>query len=1297
MSAWNQHLDTNFPNASIISVPSTNSLSDNQKAENGAFVFDGQSNQNHILAPDASLTSEAVLTFPNGLYIYNGANLFIKEFEQGLKIETPFIVIERDASLQVGKDEDTLRYATRLEIVLMENKANPQNLGGIDDPQLYSLFEMSGTWSTQKPGFTPAMEPEMQLFGNKVLAVGNGGRLELHGEKGATAWARLGGNIDLDDELLINGVRQKKNRVIIEGDLSKDWKVGDRIVVTTSDFEPDHSEDAEITDIRFASRIGRTQITVKDVRPCVSESNQGGGRDEFQWSHWGQKDPNGEIDIRASVGLLTRNIVITSERDQNAPDQALSARDPQAVTNLESGAYKGVALGLGGNKFWKGNKYPGKFGDKLSNTCNRADIYGGQTMFRRGSRIHISRVEFSYLGQPGNFARIGRYPVHFHMKFNDNLNLPSGERGDYLVNCSIHHSFNRWVTIHGTHGVEIKDNVGYKSFGHGFYIEDGVEQLNVLDGNLGICVRAPLPHLLSGGAPPNQVAAYWNPLDIYPLTIQDRDTPSVFWIANKYNILRNNIAAGAAMGGRGYWLVGTQSTLRQGPSVDMAKRMAMPATPYLEGVNAPLLEFDNNTVHSTWRGIDAASSDGSGILRGGYDMARLYAYDGDSLEAAWMANPEPKRLDGKHVIDIMSRTTCFRNRQYGAWLRPFWWWVTRSNFVDNGFGLSVVSGGNDEAFPPGYWGLVSDCVFVGFSENLYRNQSRAAHSDPVAAIAANQTDFNPTIDKDGLNRSGNIFGSGGGETPGASGNYEHERRGYQFYDGPGPILTNCKFRAFYPTFDHNSNLEFVLTDTKGQTQTINLKNTYPLGATPGNTPDTWADWLGKLEQASTDASNNKAVPRQLYHNAAIGWFGPGNTWKYSALTWVEKLSFNDDDVIIRHMVYDPKNYAGHFGDGDLQTFILDKDGSLQGFTSEKGTPPATFNGSACVNNWPVHLGPDGSWVHECRSAKSCITSPYYYANTDIIVDNVSRENKAMVFGKVQNDFVSKPDRYYIPGQMVKLTRDDAGNLIPNGDLSIYGTLNMTGARYTLQFVKKVTPSPKDPNTFTLDRANPTTVVPPKSFAIYCTSLNKEVGQNKIIYAITYPEDITIANFKLKAMGLEISNETGHTYREGWDKVAKNGTALPVTDSSQKSVVVDVPNVARFQAQFDDKNNLLIITIEQTASRSDLVQPAGIRDWNASAQSGDTDFWDWTNMAHLQEGEFYDMQTVLDKYANSLNLTPAAGSPIVSIDYDDSTDTTKFEQKIPPKDIQNFIPANSSDVFDTALGDIKLKLIQACTL
>ena len=58
-----------------------------------------------------------------------------------------------------------------------------------------------------------------------------------------------------------------------------------------------------------------------------------------------------------------------------------------------------------------------------------------------------------------------------------------------IDSLSIHDCFSRFATIHGTHEASILNTVGYNTFGHGFFLEDGYESYNYIMGNFGAVVK----------------------------------------------------------------------------------------------------------------------------------------------------------------------------------------------------------------------------------------------------------------------------------------------------------------------------------------------------------------------------------------------------------------------------------------------------------------------------------------------------------------------------------------------------------------------------------------------------------------------------------------------------------------------------------------------------------------------------------------------------------------------------------------------------------------------------------------
>ncbi len=137
----------------------------------------------------------------------------------------------------------------------------------------------------------------------------------------------------------------------------------------------------------------------------------------------------------------------------------------------------------------------------------------GHTMYHKHSAGSISYAEFRHLGKENV---LGKYSLHFHL-------LGSTMRGASVIGASIWDSGNRWITIHGTNYLVVRDCVGYQSVGHGFFLEDGSEAYNVLDRNLAV-------QSYKGKKLPKQVLPF------------DQNEGSGFWWANNLNSFTRNVA-----------------------------------------------------------------------------------------------------------------------------------------------------------------------------------------------------------------------------------------------------------------------------------------------------------------------------------------------------------------------------------------------------------------------------------------------------------------------------------------------------------------------------------------------------------------------------------------------------------------------------------------------------------------------------------------------------------------------------------------------------------------------------------
>lgn len=206
-------------------------------------------------------------------------------------------------------------------------------------------------------------------------------------------------------------------------------------------------------------------------------------------------------------------------------------------------------------------------GDSTSGTTG----FGGHVMIMDSSRAYISGVELYNMGQK---ARLGRYPFHWHM-------LGSAGAGQYFKNSSVHHSYNRAITIHGTESTLVENNFFYDHIGHGVFLEDGSERFNVIKRNVTLLTRRP--------APGQQVTTSDNQLN----DVQNR-TPASYWITNPQNTFDDNVAAGTE--GTGFWFAFPDTPMGQSALDDRFKTLKVR--------ELPLISFKGNSAHSTMSAFD---------------------------------------------------------------------------------------------------------------------------------------------------------------------------------------------------------------------------------------------------------------------------------------------------------------------------------------------------------------------------------------------------------------------------------------------------------------------------------------------------------------------------------------------------------------------------------------------------------------------------------------------------------------------------------------------------------------------
>lgn len=836
------------------------------------------------------------------------------------------------------------------------------------------------------------------FFGRKVLALSYGGTLQMFGKKGAsyeqtpgcdpdnpahscTSWGRLSTGMVRtpgaeNDNTRLRGGRagrrtheglQPGDKVLVT-DHIMDWEPGDRFVVTTTDYLPGHSEEFTVV-----SNNGQ-QIDF------VSDEPDGGAK----YFHNGELFDLGDLperlgidarnaETRAAVGLLTRSIRIVSEGDTFNPGEQ--------------------------------DNFPPEPGN----------FFGGHTIVRQGfEQYQIQGVEFHRLGQGG---RMGHYPVHFHKARKTPENT-------FIKDSSINESMTRWVTIHGTQGVLLARNVGFKSIGHGFYFEDAVEIDNRLYSNLGVFARAAVDNIQNPRQVPGILAqrqvdgngkAYIDTGGSLTRVQSDYAEPTVFWITNTWNDLQYNMAAGAGTCGACYWPI---PAIISGPSTKQRwdSYASLQRNPPNIGT-APIKKFVGNYCSSAMNSIntsgDTSSCHGLGLNPTDQNPLLVPVYNPLVPAPAMPPAPPPSWTD----ISYFPRVTS------GSFKTG-----TRCDADSTGARVTTDSDGNVEV----------DCTFVPTCSSVGNSASKECMINAIDRYTSSfhwaETNFGAmwlrgsqwylvlnSILTDVQNGGLSIV-TGGDYTESSAinghwglirktvfvGNTEDQN---PFASNGGPFVEHglsCDGNAGNNCLSVDEGINMQLSNFGMNQRLFNIydgpsfqdSNAY-LDINTREIDNCQLNTTGAASQSCFDSSSMYGrvlgVPADedgVCHmpNAAIGWKQP-NGFYYPPAFHSENLFF--DDVDIRHFVIEPlfedgtlvqdndavraryctfsdAMFSAAFTDVDRQTVLNDDDGSLTGLVE-----------TISVNEDPFFNAPVET--DECKSGSPATakTSPYEYITTVI--------------------------------------------------------------------------------------------------------------------------------------------------------------------------------------------------------------------------------------------------------------------------------------------------------------------------
>jgi hypothetical protein len=298
--------------------------------------------------------------------------------------------------------------------------------------------------------------------GEQLMGMGDrgimlsGGTLNLHGDRTNT-WTKLAATANA-------------GATSIEVLNAAQWRVGDEIVLASTDYDPRQAEKRRIT------AISGNKITLDR---------------KLDYMHFGMI--TFDVDERAEVGLLTRNI-----RIQASPDA-------------------------------------------------EATFFGGHIMAMVTSKMYVDGVELHRMGQN---LELARYPIHWHL-------VGDGGKGQYIRNAAIHDTYNRCVTVHGTNDLQVENNVTYNNVGHCFFLEDGIERGNRFVRNLAIQTKCHTSKpcdptdLAPFGSTPDLLNFKTTGQESREILIPSDNTASSYWITNPDNTYIGNVAAGSDA--TGFW------------------------------------------------------------------------------------------------------------------------------------------------------------------------------------------------------------------------------------------------------------------------------------------------------------------------------------------------------------------------------------------------------------------------------------------------------------------------------------------------------------------------------------------------------------------------------------------------------------------------------------------------------------------------------------------------------------------------------------------------------------------------
>jgi cell migration-inducing and hyaluronan-binding protein len=296
------------------------------------------------------------------------------------------------------------------------------------------------------------------------------------------------------------------------------------------------------------------------------------------------------------------------------------------------------------------------------------NYFGGHIMAMAGSKMFIDSIELSRMGQHMHLAR---YPIHWH--------IAGDGQGQYVRNASIHDTFSRCVTVHGTNNLRVENNVTFNTVGHCFFLEDGIEHGNEFIKNLAIQTKCHptmdcVPQNLAANGELNYPSA--DRAAVRKASFSGKDTllPSdntvaSYWITNPDNSFIDNVAAGSDE--NGFWLSMPEHPQGAFKDSEVSKTIWPRRTPFRA--------FRGNVAHSNFDGFM-------------FDRNINEDNTFDLSFSAFTPLENPADPNSEMVETNFENLTSYKNRNGGVWTRGELLIFRNAKLADNAIGMTNSTG-----------------------------------------------------------------------------------------------------------------------------------------------------------------------------------------------------------------------------------------------------------------------------------------------------------------------------------------------------------------------------------------------------------------------------------------------------------------------------------------------------------------------------------------------------------------------------------------------------------------------------